>query len=120
MSYSKNCIYEFVTKSGVSYIGKYIDIDNGVLVFTDVLSIAMRPIQTPEGQYTMAPAMDLVGIFVTDATFKIPQIDIYLMEEVTYKTFLNMYEANLKMFKDAKSEHGPVDKQDTDFSVVRK
>ena len=120
-------IYEFTCKSGVSYIGKFIgvDTDSGKFVFNDILSVSMRPVQTPDGQMTMAPAMDLVGIFVSDPIFKIFADDMYLIKEVKSNSFVKMYEANISMFKQAKAEHNSdivvTDKmpQEHDYSVQK-
>lgn len=100
-------IYEFVTKAGVSYIGTLkTSNDSGTYEFDDVLTIMMRPVQLPDGQMTMAPAMDLVGIFTHNSVFSIHISDLYMIEEVKYSAFIDMYKANVKMYSDAKIMHG--------------
>lgn len=117
-------IYEFLTMTGVSYIGKFIEEnDDENFLFEDVLTISMRPVKTPDGQITMAPAMELIGVFTTGTTFCIPMDDIYQLGKVHFSNFIDMYKANVKMYSDAKAEHGSnieVVSQIPDVSVQRK
>jgi len=104
-NFKNGTIYEFITKLGVNFIGRLKN-NGDTLTFTDVLVINMRPMQTPEGEMTMVPAMDMVGIFTKDNEFNIPMDDIYQINEVEFDKFIEMYETNVNMYNQAKLSQG--------------
>jgi len=103
--FKNEVIYEFITKLGVNFIGRLKEAGD-TLTFVDVLVINMRPMQTPEGEMTMVPAMDMVGIFTTNNEFNIPMNDIYQISEVEFDKFIEMYETNINMYNQAKVSQG--------------
>jgi hypothetical protein len=103
--FKNDAVYEFITKLGINFIGRLKEAGDK-LTFTDVLVINMRPMQTPEGEMTMVPAMDMVGIFTKDNEFNIPIEDIYQISKVEFDKFIEMYETNINMYNQAKLAQG--------------
>lgn len=120
MSKTIGSIYEFVSKTGISYIGTLESVSQKTYSFTDVVMVSMRPMQLPDGNTSMAPAMDMVGIFVSNPIFTIPSADIYMKSEITAPNFINMYRSNIDMYNSAKQEHSALAAEEgTDISVQR-
>lgn len=103
----KGNIYEFVTKSGLTYVGQFDKIVDEKVYFKDVLQIVLRPVQVPEtNEISMTPSLEVVGTLVISTTFTLPYDDVYMLEEVVLSKFIDMYKFNLEMYTQAKQRHG--------------